>query len=159
MRKIILILLAILFTSCNPFTTKELRRKNRANRKLEKVVSKYPELLKKDTASVVYDTLIITKPSKLDTILSFNFDTITLEKDKLRLKLIRTTDTLIVNAECLPDTIRIETVVEVPFNKVQSVELTIYEKIVNGFKPFFWWFIFIIVVVIAYKSVSKFLSK
>jgi DNA primase catalytic subunit len=159
MKNLIIILLAISFISCNPFISKELRRKNKANRKLEKVINKFPELLKKDTAVVVYDTIIITESSKLDTVVSLDFDTITLIKDKLRLKLIKTTDTLIIDAECLPDTIRIKEFIKVPFNKVQKVELTTYEKIVNNFKPFFWWFILAIILYIAYKILSNFFPK
>ncbi len=158
MRYITIILSLLILSSCNPFLTKELRRKNKCNRKLKRVVDKCPELLKKDTAVYVYDTTIITRNSKADTIVSLNFDTITLEKDKLRLKLIKTTDTLIINAECLPDTIRIKEYIKVPFEKVQPIELTAYEKIVNGFKPFFWWIVFIIIAIILYKSVLKFLK-
>ena len=158
MRYITIILSLLILSSCNPFITKELRRKNKCNRKLKRVVDKCPELLKQDTAVYVYDTTIITRNSKADTIFSLNFDTITLEKDKLRLKLIKTTDTLIINAECLPDTIRIKEYIKVPFEKVQPIELTTYEKIVNGFKPFFWWIVFIIIAIILYKSVVKFLK-
>lgn len=158
MRYITIILSLLILSSCNPFITKELRRKNKCNRKLKRVVDKCPELLKQDTAVYVYDTTIITRNSKADTIVSLNFDTITLEKDKLRLKLIKTTDTLIINAECLPDTIRIKEYIKVPFEKVQPIELTTYEKIVNGFKPFFWWIVFIIIAIILYKSVVKFLK-
>lgn len=158
MRYITIILSLLILTGCNPFLTKELRRKNKCNRKLKRVVDKCPELLKQDTAVYVHDTTIITANSKADTIVSLNFDTITLEKDKLRLKLIKTTDTLIINAECLPDTIRIKEYIKVPFEKVQPIELTTYEKIVNGFKPFFWWIVFIIIAIILYKSVVKFLK-
>lgn len=158
MRYITIILSLLILTGCNPFLTKELRRKNKCNRKLKRVVDKCPELLKQDTAVYVYDTTIITRNYKADTIVSLNFDTITLEKDKLRLKLIKTTDTLIINAECLPDTIRIKEYIKVPFEKVQPIELTTYEKIVNGFKPFFWWIVFIIIAIILYKSVVKFLK-
>jgi hypothetical protein len=158
MRYITIILSLLILTGCNPFLTKEIREKNKCNRKLKRVVDKCPELLKQDTAVYVYDTTIITRNSKADTIVSLNFDTITLEKDKLRLKLIKTTDTLIINAECLPDTIRIKEYIKVPFEKVQPIELTTYEKIVNGFKPFFWWIVFIIIAIILYKSVVKFLK-
>ena len=159
MKNIVIVLLAVSFISCNPFISKELRRKNKANRKLERLTNKYPELLTQDATVYVYDTTIITRNSKADTIFSLNFDTITLEKDKIRLKLIKTTDTLIVNAECLPDTIRIKEYIKVPFEKVQPIELTTYEKIVNGFKAFFWWIVFIILAIILYKLVIKFLSK
>ena len=49
MKNILILLLALSFISCNPFISKELRRKNKANRKLERLTNKFPELLTQDT--------------------------------------------------------------------------------------------------------------
>ena len=144
MNKILPILLCIVFISCNPFISKDLRLKNRANRKLERLVNKYPDLLKKDTAITLYDTTIITANSKLDTVLYYDFDTITLFKDKLRLKLIKTIDTLIVDAECLQDTIIVKEFIKVPFNKVAPIKLTIVEEITTVILKWFWQIVLII---------------
>ena len=76
MKKIVLILLCISFISCNPFISKDLRRKNRANRKLERLTTKFPSLINKDTAIISYDTTIITLNSKIDTVFYYDFDTI-----------------------------------------------------------------------------------
>ena len=48
----ILLLLIVGLSSCNPLISKELRKKNRCNRKLERVVSKCPDLVKTDTITL-----------------------------------------------------------------------------------------------------------
>lgn len=76
MKKITTILLVSIIglSSCNPFITKELRKKNRCNRKLERVVSKCPELLKTDTITktveveipkIQVDSVIIIEPDTM----------------------------------------------------------------------------------------------
>jgi len=155
MRKIIILIIIASITSCNPFISKDLRRKNRANRKLERLTTKFPSLLSKDTASILYDTIIITPNTKVDTVLSYDFDTITLFKDKLRLKLIKINDTLRVDAECLPDTIRINTIVKVPFNKISTIKLTLIEQITNTLAKWFWKIILLLAVLVGIRLVYK----
>lgn len=157
MNKIIILIIIASITSCNPFISKDLRRKNRANRKLERLTTKFPSLLSKDTASVLYDTIIISPNTKVDTVLSYDFDTITLFKDKLRLKLIKINDTLIVDAECLPDTIRINTIVKVPFNKISTIKLTLIEQITNTIGKWFWKIILLLAFLVGIRLVYKFL--
>lgn len=159
MKRLTIILLALTFISCSPFISKDLRRKNKCNRKYKRAVKKCPELLSKDTAVVIYDTIIVTPPSKMDTAISFNFDTVTLFKDKLRLKLIKTTDTLLIDAECLPDTIRIETQIRVPYETFKEVELTITDKILNFLNKWFWYIIVVSFIVIVLRLVYKFFFK
>jgi len=61
------------------------------------------------------DTLIITENKALrDTLILQRIDTITLKSNDVRVHLKRSYDTITVEAECLPDTIRIEKVVKVP---------------------------------------------
>lgn len=159
MKNLLIILLAIVFSSCNPFISKDLRRKNKCNRKLERVIRKCPELLKQDTAVILYDTIIITPSYKVDTVVSLQFDTITIIKDKLRLKLIRISDTLLVDAECIPDTIRIKQYIKVPCNTVSNIELSVWDKIMNGIGRFWWWIIAAIILFILYKLAGKFLNN
>ena len=142
-------------TSCNPFISKDLRKKNRANKRLERLTTKFPSLLSKDTASILYDTIITTPHTKVDTVLSYNFDTVTLYKDKLRLKLIKINDTLIIDAECLPDTIKINTIVKVPFNKISTIRLTLIEQITNTLAKWFWKIILLLAVLVGIRLVYK----
>jgi hypothetical protein len=155
MRKIIILIIIASITSCNPFISKDLRKKNRANKRLERLTTKFPSLLSKDTASILYDTIIITPNTKVDTVLSYNFDTVTLYKDKLRLKLIKINDTLMIDAECLPDTIKINTIVKIPFNKISTIKLTLIEQITNTIGKWFWKIILLLAFLVGIRLVYK----
>ena len=41
-------------------------------------------------------------------------DTITIERDRVRVRLVRSYDTLMVEGTCLPDTIKIDVIREIP---------------------------------------------
>lgn len=152
MRFLILILL-ILFTSCSPFISKELRRKNRCNRKLERVTKKCPELLSKDTIYLNFDTTIVTKEVRVDTLVSTKFDTLEIIKDKFHLKLIKTTDTLIINGGCDADTVYIDKIIKVPYTKVEQIKLTPLEHLANWFSKFWWWLIIGLIIYLVYKKI------
>ena len=80
---------------------------------LRRAVAKDPTIL--DSVAVKMDTLIITENKALrDTLILERVDTITLKSNDVRVHLKRSYDTITVEAECLPDTIRIEKVVKVP---------------------------------------------
>ena len=152
MRFLILILL-ILFTSCNPFISKELRRKNKCNRKLERVTKRCPELLKKDTLIANFDTTIVTKEVRVDTLVSTKFDTLEIIKDKFHLKLIKTTDTLLIEGGCDADTIIVTQYVKVPYTKVEPIKLTPLEHLANWFSRFWWWLIIGLIIYLVYKKI------
>ena len=64
---------------------------------------------------VRFDTIVVTKERKLtDTIVMHDVDTITIENDRVRVRLVRSYDTLRVEGTCLPDTIRIDVIREIP---------------------------------------------
>jgi hypothetical protein len=153
--KYLIIILALLITSCNPFISKELRRKNKVNRKLEKFVKKFPEVLKKDTLIVNLDTTIVTNEVRVDTLVSTNFDTLEIIKDKFHLKLIKTTDTLIIDGGCDADTVYVNVIKKVPYNVVKPVQLTILDHISNWFSRFWWWLIIAFLLYIAYNKLLK----
>jgi hypothetical protein len=80
---------------------------------LKRAIAKDPSILK--TAAVRFDTIVVTKERKLtDTIVMNQRDTITIERDRVRLRLVRSYDTLMVEATCLPDTIKIDVIREIP---------------------------------------------
>ena len=154
MKKYILILIAGLFlTSCNPFMTKDLRRKNRANRKLERLISKYPQLKAKDTLVVKLDTVIITDSVVVSQSFSLKFDTVEIVKENFRLKLIKTTDTLIVEGGCMSDTIYVNKEIIVPFETIQKIELTPLEILSKFYK----WVIGLFILFLAFLIVKKYL--
>lgn len=80
---------------------------------LSRAIAKDPEILK--SVAVKVDTTIITENKAIrDTLVLERYDTITIERNAVRVQIKRINDTIVVDAECLPDTIRIQKVVEVP---------------------------------------------
>jgi len=98
-------------------------------------VSKHPELVNRDT-TFVNDTTIV-QGVRVDTNFVFknDVDTFFLEKDKLRVKIIRVNDTLKVTGECKTDTIYKQVMVET--NTVNPV---------LNFRMKWWWWIVIVIV-------------
>jgi hypothetical protein len=93
-----IIVFSLLFTSCDP------------QKRLHRLLIKYPDLISKDTITVK-DTVII-ESSRVDTVINYDslsvFDTITLTRDNLTVRLIKIHDTLLLSGECKGDTIYIE---------------------------------------------------
>jgi hypothetical protein len=80
---------------------------------LNRAIAKDPKIL--DSVAVKLDTTIVTENKALrDTIILQRVDTITLERNSVRVKVRRIHDTIQLDAECLSDTITISKVVKVP---------------------------------------------
>tara|TARA_R100000734_G_C3309426_1_gene100102 strand:- start:856 stop:1305 length:450 start_codon:yes stop_codon:yes gene_type:complete len=80
---------------------------------LKRAIAKDPTIL--ESVAVEVDTTIITENKAIrDTLILQRVDTITLERNAVRVKIRRIHDTIQIDAECLPDTIRIQKVVNVP---------------------------------------------
>ena len=80
---------------------------------LNRAIAKDPDILKSVVVKV--DTTIVTESKAIrDTLVLERHDTITIERNAVRIKIRRIHDTIQIDAECLPDTIRIQKVVEVP---------------------------------------------
>ena len=129
MRLMILNILVLVLTSCSPQT------------RLNRLLNRHPELMKpltvtiKDTIyidSIKVDTMVITKPN----------DTILLEKERLRVRVIRSLDTLRIEGECKSDTIYYEKEVTVNFP----------EKKENNW---LYWLLFLIVFVVLFVGWSR----
>ena len=96
---------------------------------LKKAVQKDPMILRKDTL-VVQDTLVVPPVVLKDTVTLRQHDTITITKDRLRVKIVKVNDTLIIDAKCDSDTI-VRTI-EVPYDKIVYVEKeSVWDKIKN----------------------------
>lgn len=113
-------LIAAMISSCA--LTKEERRMNRATKKLEKLVAKYPELKRTDTIRTIVEVPIVS----VDTLLQFKSDTIRVEKDNLKVEIVRLPgDTVYqVRAEC--DTMFVP--VQVPCDTIQPTKVVASEK-------------------------------
>jgi len=80
---------------------------------LKRAIAKDPAIVQNQ--AVKLDTVIITEIKAVrDTFVLERVDTITLQKNGVRIELKRSYDTVMVDAECLPDTIRIEKEIFVP---------------------------------------------
>lgn len=80
---------------------------------LRKAIAKDPSILQPKQIHLI-DTVVITPIARVDTLAYFATDTITIEKERVRVQIRRIDDTLRVSAECLPDTIRITKTVKLP---------------------------------------------
>ena len=106
--------LLLLLTSCS------------AQWHLKKAVQKDPAILERDTL-VVKDTVVSPPVAITDTVTLKQHDTITLVKDRLKVKIVKVNDTITIDAICDSDTII--SVVEVPYEKIVYVEkATLWDK-------------------------------
>jgi hypothetical protein len=67
-----------------------------------------------DTLEVTYRDTVYTKTIKHDTAFISSIDTLTITKDKLRIKYIKYGDTIYLTGECIGDSIYIEKIVRIP---------------------------------------------
>jgi hypothetical protein len=133
-------LITLLFVSCG------------AKYHLNRAIAKDPTIL--DSVAVKVDTVIITENKALrDTLILQRVDTITLERNSVRVRLKRSYDTIMVEAECLPDTIRIEKVVKVPQVVYQE------EKPNNTWKYLLSISFFLISIALLLKYISNLFTK
>jgi hypothetical protein len=131
-------LLALLLTSCS------------AQWHLKTAIKKDPLILKKDTV-VVVDTLVTAPVTVRDTVTLSNRDTVIITKDKLTVKLVKSFDTIAIEAECASDTI-IRTI-EVPYEKVVYVQQkTLKQKIQT-------WALYLVVAFIGFKFIQRAADK
>ena len=82
---------------------------------LNKAVKKNPLILQKDTVTVV-DTIVTLPVALTDTVVLKDMDTIVVEKERLKVKISRSFDTIRVDAICEADTII--SIVEVPVDRI-----------------------------------------
>jgi hypothetical protein len=136
MRSLWIITVALLLQSCG------------AQWHLKRAIAKDPEIVKEQT--VKFDTIIVTENKLIrDTITLQETDTITIERNGVRIELKRVHDTIQIEAECLPDTIQVVKEISVPkliykekkptFGLVKLiiilVILLVLTNLVRAFKP------------------------
>ena len=98
----------LLLASCSP------------QKRLHRLVKKYPELTKVDTIKI-QDTVIVPC-IKTDTVFSSSLlhDTVTITKENLQIKLIEINDTIYLDAKVKPDTLIITR--EIPVQRIVHIE-------------------------------------
>jgi hypothetical protein len=93
MKGIKVLIILLLFASCSP------------QKRLNRLLDKHPQLTAKDT--VMINDTIITEHISHDTLLNWAtlYDTAYIEKERLRIKIVRHNDSIYIKGECLSDTI------------------------------------------------------
>jgi len=165
--------------SCNPFINKDLRKKNRCNRKLERVLKKCPELIQTDT---IIDTVTIDIPKvQIDSFITIKRDTSWLyeiKNDTIR-QLVREKifeyfpfeDTIAhyvdgytflfynvngnIGYSVTKPPERLLKQIKTPVKIIKPIQLTIWEQVLNGFGRFWWWIVLAVVLFFAYRIFIK----
>ena len=115
---------------------------------LKRAVHLDPTILEKDTL-IVNDTVVTPPVAITDTVTLKQHDTITVVKERLKVQVVKTNDTIIINAECASDTI-VRTI-EVPYDKIVYVEKeSLWDKIQKLVLLF-------ALIAVALKLISKYL--
>lgn len=145
-----LVPLLLLVISCTP------------QRRFNRLVKKYPYLLTADTLVVkdtVRDTIRITVPEvSVDTIVNAKdlYDTVTIEKDRVKIKVWRVKDRVYINGKC--DTIYIEKPIErivyrkIPIKYYEKNPL--YKILLNSIMGIL---LILLVLYITYRIIKKYL--
>jgi hypothetical protein len=108
------LLLIILTTSCS------------SKWHLKKALQKDPTMLVQDTM-IVTDTVVTESTAVLDSVIISKVDTIEIVKNNFRVKIMRSFDTLIIDGGCDADTVF--RTIEVPYDKIEYIGATKYQKI------------------------------
>lgn len=131
-------------------------------RRFDRLVKKYPYLLTNDTLVVrdtIRDTIRITVPEvEVDTIVSVKelYDTVTIEKDRVKIKVWRVKDKIYINGKC--DTIYIEKPIErivyrkIPIKYYEKNPL--YKILLNSIMGIL---LILLVLYITYRIIKKYL--
>lgn len=127
----LLIAIVLCFSSCS------------AEWHIKRAIKKNPNILKSDTI-LVNDTVLVPEVRHDTTIISKPIDTILIEKDRLKIKILRHYDTLQVTGGCDADTIIHE--IKIPYEKIIFAPKKWYER---------WWlwsFVAVLFIVFYYKK-------
>lgn len=134
------LIIALLLTSCS------------AQWHLKKAVQKDPLILERDTL-VVTDTVVSPPVAITDTVTLKQHDTIVIQKDRLKVQLVKVNDTITINAECASDTI--VTTIEVPYEKIVYVQQKTLLQKIQGLA--FYFFLVLLGLIIVKRLITKYL--
>jgi len=179
MKLALYILSIFILSSCNPFISKDLRKKNRCNRKLERVVKKCPELINTDT--IIQEVFIDVPKVKIDSFIVIEPDTtwlIEIKNDTVR-QLVREK---IFNSFPFEDTIahyidgytflfynlngnigysvtrppeRLLKQIKTPIEVIKPIELTLYEKIQNELGKYILWLVILVILFLILRKIKN----
>ena len=136
MRCAYLLIISVLLSSCS------------ATWHLKKAIKKDPSILQTDTIAIV-DTVVTPPVTLTDTVTLKKSDTIFYEKDRLKLKIVRSFDTIKVDAVCESDTVI--RVVEVP---VPSIVMKDSDRWYNKVYKFSF-YLLIVLLILSYLRLNR----
>lgn len=111
---LVVLMLFLWLSSCNP------------QKRLSRIIKNNPELLQKDT---IRDTTLVVIPEvHTDTILSLDSirDTVTITKDRLKIRTVYKDNNIYISGECETDTV--EVIKEIPVEKIVIKEPTWFDN-------------------------------
>ena len=151
--KYLILVFALLLSSCS-LESKMERKIRKAERKIEKLTIKYPQLLEKDT---LHDTITtVINEIKVDTsFIDVLGDTTYVYRDKLRVKYVKIGDTVHIEAACKGDTI--VQYVKIPFEKVVVKEQGIVKQLTKNVKRIAVTLLLIVLAVLGIRLLYKIL--
>jgi ribosomal protein L16 Arg81 hydroxylase len=149
-----LIALILVLSSCSLEHRME-KKFRRAERKIEKLTIRYPQLLKTDT---INDTIqVTTEAIEVDTLFKAkDDDTVTIFKDRLRIQYYRQNDTVYISGTCAADTIY--KTISIPYQQVVVRKETILEQIQKQSKRIIWFLVILAILYIAISVIWKFIK-
>lgn len=116
---------------------------------LKRAVKKDPTLLKTDTIAIV-DTIVTPPVTLTDTVITRTQDTVIVQKDKLKVQVVRSYDTIMVDAVCESDTI--VQIVEVP---VPSIVMKDSDRWYNKVYKFSFYVLLILLLLLWFLRVNR----
>lgn len=134
MRLITILLSCVLLVSC--FSSKEVRKKKRAAKLIEKAVRLVPSISQKDTIAV-RDTVTV-EAVRSDTVFHIDTDSFLIENERLVIRYRKINDSIYIEGECKEEVVTIEKLI--PVEKIVYPELEWWER-------FQWWWIIILVAI------------
>ena len=154
-KTIYIVLICILISGCCALKSPIKRydcQLERAEQKIVVLTRKFPELIQPTDTIQVRDTIEIHDVA-IDTSFVFNervrFDTIIIQKEKLKIQYIKRDSLIYLTGECEGDTIYIDR--EIPIERIVVKQTPIEDKI----KSWFWWAVLIVVLLLGIKKLIK----
>ena len=139
MKTLLITLAALTLFACSPI------------KRHQRLVERHP-YVHTDQITTVHDTFEVIVPQvQVDTVTHVNFDTVIIEKDRLRVQLVKVHDSIYVEGECKSDTITVTRTIEVPTYVSENPRMKWWRPYVIGA----WIFIFINLAVIIWRSLRK----
>ena len=142
MKYFLFLLIATTLVSCS-VEKRFQKRIERAERKIEKLTIKYPQLLRLDT---LRDTITLTIDEvRHDTaFIPSEGDTVFINKDRLRIKYVTRNDSVFIQGECKADTIY--KTIEIPTEKIEITKQSNLEYLTEKLGKWIKWLIALIFV-------------